>query len=231
MRHTEEEINKTPDTVVANCVGRHNEVFDVIHPIDGPTTKDGAVYHATETYLGEKYTLDEGGRYEKVVDGSLVYKSEREIRAELNDTLQISASKTPEACVIARVDNENKDLGDPLRTSPRVSIYEITRSPDVDLSKCPDRDFELLEEVRFNNPSKNPIQATHHMTVVFPGRLARDIFQVYNPDVDVFVSETPKSENNDWHSNTVGHAVKQSIRAYLQSGEFPNPEEHICLDA
>lgn len=221
MRHSEAEIEMTPEKVFAVCCGRQRAV----HPQSTPEVNSDAVYHAAETYVGDEYTFDAGGVYEKVECGKLVYATDEKRRVKLHDTPQLAASNTPEACIIARIDNNNKATGGPGLSQPCVSVYEITKKPDVDLTECADRDFSVLEEVRFNNPEENPVHATHHMTIVLPQRVSKDVFQIYNTDVDVAGAPTP--EHDGWYCPITADAVKKSIRAYINTGEYPDPVTHI----
>lgn len=228
MNHSEHEINQTPNEIVAgrdeNLIEDTNTV--TITPLkDTPAPKQDTVYHAANTYLGETYTFDEGGHYELIIDNALVYHTDNEQLPAANNTPQLAGSYSPAACIIARIHERNNVSGAIGQHTQQVTLYELTQNPDVDLQECPDRDFKLLEEVRYNNPSENPVDGHHYMTILLPARVSLHIEQLYNPDKDIAGTYTP--DNDGWCSTKYGNAVKQAINTYLETGRYPDPETFI----
>lgn len=228
MKHPEHERNTVPREIVTDCeTNLTNETCSVtvIHPENAASPAENTVYHAANTYLGETYTFDNGGHYELIVDNSLIYHDDTKEFPETNNTPQLSGSYSPAACIIARIHEWNNTSGAIGQNAFQVTLYEFNRDPDVDLRSCPDRDFALLEEVRYNNPSENPIEGNHYMTVVLPERVSLHVRQLYHPNEDVPGTYTPRTD--EWCAEQYGYAVKQAINTYLKTGDYPDPKTFI----
>ena len=224
MNHSENELQSIPPEIVADC-DRQPDVNEskvkIRHPKNTPKPTANTVYHAAQTYLGDTYTFDKGGHYELINNDSLVYHDDNKNLAELNDTPQLAGSRSPAACIIARVDDWNNTTGAIGHRPYRVTLYELLAEPDVDLQDCPDRDFQLLKEVRYNNPNQNPVKGRHYMTVVLPARVGVHVRQLYHPNEDVPNTYTPRTDG--WHAEQYGQAVKKAINAYLTTGDYSDP--------
>jgi len=178
-----------------------------------------AVFHASAyDYLGEEFVFDDGGFYEKVVDGDPQHREESRHMMQVSDIPQLAASKTPEAAILAQVLNIGWETNhwEPKRQT-EIHVYRIESTPDMDLTSVnvgEDKhidytDFCLLEEVRFNNPSENPVKGTHHCTTKI-GHEITDAVYINLPYGKFVLSE--------W-----GEAVKQGIRHKLDTGSYPTP--------
>jgi hypothetical protein len=231
MKHSHTETQSIPRKIVASCDGQPDVdavKTEIVHPENAPSPTDNAVYHAAQTYLGDTYTFDNGGNYELITDNSLIYHDDNENIAELNETPQLAGSRSPAACVIARINNWNNTTGAIGHDPYQVPLYELLTKPDVNLQDCPDRDFQLLEEVRYNNPQQNPVKGRHYMTVVLPARVGVHVRQLYHPQENIPNTYTPNTDA--WHAEQYGQAVKQAINTYLTTGDYPDPVTLLNTD-
>lgn len=160
------------------------------------------MYYRTTTSDREntiEYT--QGGYYEKIIDGrpALVHTGDY-AGFQKSTTPELCASQTPEASLFAVAHN-----GEP----GQYHLYEINTEPDIDLSN--ERfDFDIIEEVRYQNLETDPITATQHKTVTVPERAIEDINLAYLPPGPSIIRE--------W-----ALAVRDTLQDTILSGEsYPN---------
>lgn len=171
-----------------------------------------SAYHATTEFLGESATLNRGGKYEAVSNGTpeLATIGGETIGWETSDVPQLCASKSIPACVLAKAQQQYTD--DNTDSNP-IHVYRIPHDDaDVDISDVIAGDFALLEEIRYNNPSESPINAEYVTTVTLPNDAYDDIGLIYYlPSPHIF---------DEW-----GEHVKNAIDDYIETGDYIPPEE------
>jgi len=167
-------------------------------------------YHASGIDLGKQFTFDEGGFYERTTNGVPEMKL---IGGEYcgwkhSETEQFCASKSPEAAAFAKLKHIAEGGGNTDTAPSQVFIYELTKQPDVDLTKIAAGDFAFIEEVRYDSPSENPIDGTRCHTLEFSNKVAGDVDLAYLPPGPYIIDE--------W-----AEAIKDAIRQYINTGEYP----------
>lgn len=170
-------------------------------------------YHASATHLGETFTFTKGGYYEANENGTVQQRraAGEFCGFETSQIPELAASKTPEAAVFAKVKNLAEGSANTSTDPVMISIYELNRRPDVDLTNTVTGDFTLIEEVRYRNPSDNPIPGELEQSITLPPRILNDIDLTYLPPGPHIISK--------W-----GAAVKTAIRDALQGGDY---EAHL----
>ncbi len=159
------------------------------------------MYYRTGTVdYGTATTLIKGGYYERIENGiPQLAGFDGYTGFKRSNTPQVCASTTPAGSLFAAAHN-----GEP----GEYHIYQTDQEPDVDLSNAP-FDFPLLDEVRYDTPSENPVTFTHHQTVTVPERAITDIGLTYLPPGANIIRK--------W-----GEAVKTVLRNTLLSGaDYP----------
>lgn len=180
---------------------------------------DDVFYHATMDDLGDEFVFDRGGYYEKVNELGTPQQrvaSGTFIGYEQSDTPELSASHVPEGAVFAILKNLINETGDAHALEPgvRVNVYELSREPDIDMVNAVAGDFSLLEEVRYRNPSENPIHGELFWSGFIDPMALGDVDLTYLPSgcgindvIDVW-----------------GEKVKGAIRHQIKTGEYPDME-------
>lgn len=170
------------------------------------------VYRALTHDPGTETTFDTGGYYEQTTNGvpEMATLGGEYIGWKTSNMKQICASKSPHAAVLAKAQGIDK-----VEFPVTIYVYEITRTPDEDLTGTVTGDFALLEEVRFNNPDNDPITPIHaskHTTVTLPKQAATDIEYIYLPGEGSIIKQ--------W-----GDAVKKAIKHTIKHGKYPSVTE------
>lgn len=173
-------------------------------------------YHATPTDHGANFTFDRGGTYERIDDGTPQQRivSGEFAGFELSETRELAASKTPEAAVFAQLRNLAEGSGNTATSPLTIYVYELTDTPDVDLSDAIVGDFALLEEVRYETPSETPIDGTRIHTVTLPGRAAGDADLAYLPDGPHIIRDWADAVKQGIQHVIAGHAYPEDIAAW-----------------
>lgn len=175
------------------------------------------VYRAITHDAGERTEFDTGGYYEQTENGiaQIATIGGEYVGWKSSDTRQICASKTPHAATLAKA-----QAIDEVEFPITVYVYEITETPHEDLTKTSNGDFALLEEVRFNNPTDNPItpiEATQFETITVPQQAATDIQLIYLMDNGSIIYQ--------W-----GEAVKTGFKHLIETGTYPNITELTSVE-
>ena len=171
-------------------------------------------FHATLNSHGEQFTFDRGGYYEKVDEyGTPVQRGGLDgfIGFAMSDTSELAASYRPEAAVFAVIKNLVNDTGDAggAGGSIPVNVYDVSGSPDVDMSDAVVGDFALIDEVRYREPEENPVSGELAYRVRLPAKVMGDVELTYLPGHGHVIES--------W-----GRAVQDAIRQVLDGGEYPD---------
>lgn len=162
-------------------------------------------YYCTTTDFGADFVRTNGGFYEAIKDGTPqpVYAGNEYIGFETSSTPEVCASKSPEAALFAVIHNEKR--------SGVYHIYATTHTPDVDISTA-GFDFNILEEVRYQNPDDDPIAFTRAHTVSVPHAAVEDVGNAYDDETPTIASE--------W-----AEAVKDGLATLIATGGYPEELE------
>lgn len=170
-----------------------------------------AYYHAANVDHGERFTFDAGGHYERVENGVPQQRIACGHFAgwELSDVEELAASKSPEAALFAKLKNMAEGSGNTATQPITIPIYRIQREPDADISDSVVGDFAMIEEVRYRDPSSDPVIGERTRLVTLPGHALGDVDLAYLPDGPHIISE--------W-----AEAVKQALKHAVDGGEYPD---------
>jgi hypothetical protein len=178
-----------------------------------PQTPTDVYYHASLEDFGLQMEFNQGGYYEKTDENGVPQQNRiggEYIGWKHSNTEQFCASKTPEAAVFAKVQNLTNETGGHGGDQPTpITVYELTKEPDVDLSNTVIGDFSVIEEVRYDNPDENPIKGTKLKTVMIPPLARGDISLAYLPDGPYLIEH--------WATE-----VKSALKELIDTGEYPS---------
>lgn len=168
-------------------------------------------YHATTDHLGDHVTFTDGGYYEQITDGTpdIQYSSAGFIGFEQSDVPEVAASRSPSAALFGKLQGVSRSEPSPDEFPLTAYIYEIHSEPDIIIESLTG-DFELLEEVRYRNPSESPVEARLAQTVEVPLQAVYDIGVVYVPPSPHIIEY--------W-----GQAVKDGLEHLVDTREYPAP--------
>ena len=138
-----------------------------------PVYTTPTMYYRTGTVdHGSEITLTDGGYYERIENGiPQLAGGDGYTGFQQSNTPKVCASTTPASSLFAAAHNN---------TAGEYHIYRTEKEPDITLTNAP-FDFSLLNEVRYNNPSDNPVTFTHYQTVTLPNEAITDIGLTYIP--------------------------------------------------
>lgn len=182
-----------------------------------------ASYHATLDFHTEtkEFTYERCGKYEAFDEnGTPVLRFGSE--CAISDTKQLAASKSRAGAIFAVLKNVVNATGDATGVGEpiSVSVYELPNEPDLDCSKTVYGDFALIEEVRFENPNRFPINAPRVGTYQIPSTTAADVELTYLPQV-----YTKSEVLEQW-----GEFVKEGINTFMKTENYPTIEEEYPTD-
>lgn len=180
-------------------------------------------YHATLEFHTEtkKFTYQRCGKYEAFdEDGTPILRFGSE--CAISDTKQLAASKCIEGAIFAVLKNIVNATGDATGSGEpiSVSVYELPSNPDLDCSKTVYGDFALIEEVRFEDPDRFPINAHRIGTYQIPAATAADVELTYLPQV-----YTKSEVLEEW-----GEFVKEGINMFINTENYPTIEEKYSIN-
>jgi|AntRauTorcE11898_2_1112593.scaffolds.fasta_scaffold23579_2 hypothetical protein len=188
-------------------------------------------YHASGTHLGETFTFTDGGHYEANENGIVQQRraAGEFCGFETSDVPELAASKTPEAAVFAKAKNLAEGSGNTSTVPVTISVYELDRAPDVDLTNTIAGDFSFIEEVRYRHPGTNPVGGDLYHTVTLPSRVLHDIDLAYLPPGPHIIEEWATTDSQEQHQ-TVGSARKHGASTEVdQSILFLRVIIQVCL--
>lgn len=180
-----------------------------------------SVYHASITLGSSEYSFqyEDCGRYEKFDEyGAPVLKYGD--TCAISSTPQLAASKCIERAIFAVVKNLANDKESIDTSNTVITVYEIESSPDLDCSNAVYGDFHLIQEVRFEDESKFPLDGSKCTEVTVPEEVYEDVELTYLPQIyssgEIF--------------DTWGESVIQGIHKLVTTGKYPVIEDEFDVE-
>lgn len=151
-------INIRKDTKISKH-GRNSENYKEECIIDGNnTSKTKKYYHSIVASKESFNTLTPKGYYENIAKdtgcpetATGVFESEPDEPPEFieSDIPEISFSKSLEGAILGGLKTQFDLRWAKINDKHWLDIYMTDEEPDIDISKCEELDFDLLEEVRY----------------------------------------------------------------------------------
>lgn len=156
-------------------------------------------YRCTFRYRGYEFWQSSGGLYESVTDNGELDTTENGLTKQ-SDIPEVCCSKSPEAALLGAIQNRH--------SAGIYHVYETRKNPDVDISSANERDFALLEEVRFRSESI-PLKFRKYDSVNISQEVVTEIQEAYGLGRSQFSKEDIET-------------VKENLSLLLETGKYPS---------
>lgn len=155
-------------------------------------------YRCMKNYCGESFIINTGGYFEKIDKNGYPVKLGGDLKGyRKSETPQACFSKTPEGCLFASLQGSENNC--------KRYIYKGEAKVNHDLSNAISGDFSIIEEVRIDNPSKNPIETVHHKSIDVPEIAVQEVNMCYQ-EGDFILK--------------IAEKVKQELKTLIETGNY-----------